>query len=117
MDVSSEYVKMCRAAKEIQDLWTPKLGDYCIDMGDTWIIGNDDTRKYVTWAKSHDTWLPRQDQLQDMMFTTKDITAMHIIAWLNSGGIKYNSLSMEQTTLKMVMYTKHGKEWNRSEWV
>ena len=80
MDKSKEYIEMCRKAEEIQGAWEP-------DRGDAYIIGGampGDKHFGITylgccWQKCEGckfeinelrydcTWLPRQDQLQDMV--------------------------------------------------
>ena len=60
MDTSKEYIEMCRKASEIQELWVVH-SDGC-DITIDWPSGELTGRKEVSVV-----WLPRQDQLQDMI--------------------------------------------------
>jgi len=89
MDMTVEYVNMCREAEEIQKLWNPKYGDFAYlpdimeyflgklkkvskghhsDMLKDWVIEdikkNKEIRKYFVW-------LPRQDQLQEILIQSR----------------------------------------------
>lgn len=110
MDKTEKYIKMCDCP-EIQD------GHKCDD-GD-----------YYYWESSHDTksiWLPRQDQLQDMVFTKwyqKDIVSnIHsFLLWCNKNWIWGTSNnerfdSMEQLWLGFVMHKLYSKRWNGEKW-
>jgi len=83
MDTTNEYIKMCKEAKDIQDKWEHDEGDFyaagehtCKDF--TYpelvngIIGecNPFNHKCACCNRSYYAeiwWLPRQDQLQDML--------------------------------------------------
>lgn len=80
-----KYIQMCRKAEEIQALWTPQKGDlfsyadYVYTIGDCSI--DTDTIKTIGCGccshsiinyqrekeKKNAIWLPRQDELQEMM--------------------------------------------------
>ena len=64
------YIEMCRKARQVQESWRPKVGDFCVDMGDLWYIHNDEKAKYVESVKENDTWLPIEEQLQTMIIAS-----------------------------------------------
>lgn len=78
MDTSIKYIEMCNV-KEIQDLWIPEYGDFYIDNHDTRrVIG---TRIEKEFSSDRPlpipfTWLPRQDQLQEIMKGTHTIGSL-----------------------------------------
>jgi len=84
MDTSETYIKMCEKAEEIQGIVKPhhtvcaawKLGDFVhFDDAVRVIIKEDNTIRDMTW-------LPRQDQLQEMVnLTTRNevLNGTHII--------------------------------------
>ena len=72
MDKSSHYIKMCESAKVIQKQWKPELGDFFVSMS----LGltsacqsiTSDLEKKASYLKTiKAVWLPRQDQLQEMV--------------------------------------------------
>ncbi len=96
MDLSPEFVEMCRQAKEIKEVWNPQIGDYVgsaykltkfegllvksnvrdSELIDTWFIlktnNNETTLKFVDDEISPESihYFPiyRQDQLQEMIW-------------------------------------------------
>ncbi len=116
MDTSKEYVKMCQLATEIQkDDFDIK--DFKHDISD----GNMIYPKYV--------WLPRQDQLQDMLKykVHKHFLAYKFALWCH-GGQEFGKIipahntgvdgdnSMEQLWLAFVMKENYDKKWNGKDW-
>ena len=83
MDNTPEYIEMCRKAKDIQASWELKFGDYYwfqdkIEIA-LWLQSPGNIIRhamYYQWElprKMVDcTWLPRQDQLQDMTFNLRE---------------------------------------------
>lgn len=63
MDISEEYVKMCKEAKEIQELWIPKEGDYT----DTGIVFPHELKYSIKYLKESAKWIPKIDQLFEMI--------------------------------------------------
>lgn len=69
-------------------------------------------------------WLPRQDQLQDMLddvFSNREIVPLtaklhdvcvHLIQKHN-----FRGRTMEQLWLAYIMHEKYGKTWNGQEWI
>ena len=82
--MDSEYILMCREAEEIQRLWKPRIGDV-IAPGDSGklIIGVREEENTILlqewgdknyWVNDYDVddpvvWLPRQEDLQELIFT------------------------------------------------
>ena len=80
MDTSKEYIKMCEKAVEIQALCQYREGDWYVDKkgvvgaieadledgycGDHWQTREGLVAEYNEWGER---WLPRQDQLQEMV--------------------------------------------------
>jgi len=126
MDISSQYIKMCEKAGEIQEI-APR--DQCSFLPFTtnayqlpYVLGSDGSF-WVKIPKSLGTfgvvWLPRQDQLQEMCEPPLDILLMEFWKWLPryDVGVKYTSL--EQLWLAYIMYKKYRKIWDeeRREWI
>ena len=120
MDTSKEYIKMCEKAEEIQKnkRWL-KAGDFCRNpySGDSHAIG-------TTVEKTDLIWLPRQDQLQEMVKqnSLNIIDLNYFVASIslflkqsNKDGELYYSL--EQLWLAFVMKEKYNKTWNGKEWL
>ena len=112
MDVSSEYIKMCERAEEIQKGWRPYMGDflYCPQICTIAI--------YSSEPKPHkdDIWLPRQDQLQEMVMGEKIWWKLNqsFWNWLWTKEDIVSNKSMEQLWLAFAMKEKYGKV---SKWV
>jgi hypothetical protein len=125
MDISKEYIKMCEKAVEIQRNWLlfgdyyhikNFKSDYCL-----FISGN---------PKKECIWLPRQDQLQDMIWYKAHVSAHGLLtACMHFGDIFYKKINsaafynrhifktMEQLWLAFVMREKFNKIWNGEDWI
>ena len=129
MDVSKEYIDMCRRAVEIQELWEPKSGDftYLADIQSVNIFA------YGQKKECSEIWLPRQDQLQGVVdwesrgengtyyqtYALKNWSSDQIYSMRYSNSDeafndKYDSL--EKVWLAFVMDEKYGKKWEDGEW-
>lgn len=105
MDNTQEYIKMCEKAVEVQDL-RPKHHT----KHDCWIT----VIEFESLGKEGWVWLPRQDQLQEMVSTHLDFLMGKISDfWGNTPGHG----SMEQLWLAFVMKEKYNKIWLENEWV
>ena len=126
MDTSEKYIEMCRAAEEIQKEWNPKIGDRYWLVGShhfgTTIVIDVDAMSSV-WSM----WIPRQDQLQDLLGDDLRDIAEGFYDYMTTGGYDYECPefndarckeygSMEQLWLAYVMETKYGKQWDDSSW-
>jgi hypothetical protein len=107
MDTSPEYIKMCEKAKEIQELW------HNIDRDENCFYA------FVPEAEESSIWLPRQDQLQEMVRQTNETSPElnqrfndHLYN-LHIGEDKY---SFELLWLIFVMREEYNKNWTGEEW-
>ena len=143
MDTTEKYIKMCEKAEEIQKKWKPIVGDYttwCADpkvriLGGTaykiWrmIYPEQEIMQYSLChphSLSNHVWLPRQDQLQEMVLPKETFNLawwnLHWMFhnWIIATEFKYENVSgMEQLWLAFVMKEKFNKAWNdeEEEWV
>jgi len=139
MDKSKEYILMCEKAVEIQELWNPDNAD-CVKgdfvgyikestkeaeyLDNTWkrqfsisrfCTNTESYGKYAWYLKEELIWLPRQDQLQEMI---KDKYESLYDLWDAFGYFFVNNDSyFEQGWLMFVMKEKYNKVWNGSDWV
>ena len=127
MDKSSYYIKMCESAKVIQKQWKPEFGDFFVSMSlgltsPCQLIAND-LEKKVSYLKTiKAVWLPRQDQLQEMVIekyaTPWDLTiAFSNVLMADNGSYFDNFDSMEKLWLAFIMFEKHKKKWKDGKWV
>ena len=63
-----------------------------------------------------DVWLPRQDQLQEMMNESKFILIERFYKFVNDNIPFCREKSMEQLWLVFVMKEKFNKMWNGKQW-
>ena len=138
MDTSKEYIKMCDC-EEIQNLWKPSVGDFqCSDEGLNLYI-----QQYTDWDKVNENlegwkegaiWLPRQDQLWNMLgdisfevykganVNPEGYGVSHYDSPYDSEPVwHFEGDSLEICLLKILMWEKHtalwtGTEWDRAHW-
>jgi hypothetical protein len=139
MDTSKEYIEMCKQAEEIQILhreiahqntmkW--KRGDFWTDLLHRKVFVVPDY--YDAWSDepeylhhpSECVWLPRQDQLQEMVggfdagwvdwFHWRNTVYPHM---QNPFSKEWRFTSYEQCWLAFVMKENYKKVWNGKEWV
>ena len=142
MDKSEEYIKMCEKAVEIQKLRKNKLiiGDYydlVVLEGDAIYIVDREyiDKKCLPWCQ-YSIWLPRQDQLQEVMWLSQRESCekatdgelqgwyfdlmkevFEVYEWYYNEEYDYNHFtSMEQLWLAFVMKEKYKKIWNGEDW-
>ena len=135
MDTSEQYVKMCGKAVEIQEGWEPFVGDFVngdypsiIKEWSTTSVRssaslypiNTTRGKWAWYEKGEMTWLPRQDQLQEIVLSAYGINNPRwaieaLIDVLGDEIEKFNS--HEQVWLGFVMRERHLKIWNGEEWI
>ncbi len=149
MDIYKEYIKMCKRAEEIQENWivnccdlvSSKYNNYVYQIleiegcffdskaykvrirRDDGVVGGDNTNNLI--------WLPRQDQLQDMVKQThpnpnkfteilQDLFGFTEFIWDEDGivnkDLAFEPQSFEQLLLAYVMETNYNKIWNKEEW-
>lgn len=135
MDTSEKYILKCGEAKEIQKLWKPLAGDFvtCDNPEDRRVViittGEIDLKKNPDFLdvifpfsygnnsdykrKDKMIWIPRQDQLQELIKRSDMTKALHQIyeaaefLWF-----KNKSGTMEQLWLAFIMKEKYNKIWN-----
>ena len=130
MDISKEYILMCEEAKEIQDLWNnPEVGDFTYNppysRWDSWVgcVGDKDCYLVKNTENGSSIWLPRQDQLQEMIVTLGMSSATFLQTMANKVWDSMQSCdyylqfkSMEQLWLGFIMFEKYNKKWNGKDW-
>ena len=128
MDTSETYIKMCEKAEEIQESkWSKRfpshlVGTYwqttkkqLIDLDGDFLAEIKDTDNI---SETRYVWLPRQDQLQDMI-TDRPMSGLLLdfrdsaLAFLWGDGLD----SMEQLWVAFVMKEKYNKVWNGEGWI
>ena len=135
MDTSETYIKMCDC-KEIQAIVKPvntianafRNGDWA-SVGGTEPYCLNDIPLANSMNRADIIWLPRQDQLQEMVVKGRTPTkaimdledAFHDYFCWDDGWIpsQYacSFTSMEQLWLAFVMKEKYNKMWNGEEWI
>ena len=130
MDTSETYINMCREAKEIQDGWVRGNGDFYyrdpeddVYVVDCLVSSEDIERGKYLWRRF---WLPRQDQLQEMLGLDNHSLMMKFCRFYNFN-LGYNSAdhniifincqSMEILWLLFVMEEKYNKQWDGDKWI
>ena len=127
MDQSSDYIKMCESAKVMQKQWKPDFGDFFVSMS----LGLtspcqpivSDLEKKKTYLKTiKAVWLPRQDQLQEMVIekyaTPWDLAIAFSNVLMGDNASYFDNFdSMEKLWLAFVMLEKYKKKWKDGEWV
>jgi hypothetical protein len=118
---------MCESIEEIQEQWQPEFGDFYVSMS----LGltspcqpiMSDLEKKVSYLKTiKAVWLPRQDQLQEMVIENYAMPWDLAIAFSNvlmSENASYFEKidSMEKLWLAFVMLEKYKRKWNDGEWL
>ena len=117
---------MCESAKVIQKQWKPDFGDFFVSMSSgrtspcqSIVSGLEKEMSYLKTIKA--VWLPRQDQLQEMVIEEYAMPWDLVIAFSNvlmADNSSYfdNFDSMEKLWLAFIMLGKHKKKWKGGEW-
>ena len=118
MDTSEQYIKMCAAAKEIQQNHKWIYGDCWSDDGKSVKIVLP-----LHFPVTNCIWLPRQDQLQAMVWAhtagTYNLVATKLFAFSDyweENGIPTEFISMEQLWLSFVQKELQNKVWDGKGW-
>ena len=135
--MDKEYIKMCDCP-EIQKLWDKSDGDFVYQDGGvdaiksrwwyqrpyfyTDMVGESDCWDEVG---SEAIWLPRQDQLQEMVAGVLEglqAKVQDVANWIHPRRADMPDYpkqceSMEQLWLAYVMKERFGKTWSGSEWL
>ncbi len=123
MDISETYIKMCEKAEEIQEVRHDGFeeGDCAYSMNDdgyTWLGSSHDS--YKRWED--DIWLPRQDQLQEMIGDfNKCLGMLHDFQCPEVNAYQQEWFeycqSMEQLWLAFIMHENYNKVWDKENWI
>ena len=125
MDTSTKYIEMCRAASEIQKAWEPAVCDWRTNSQKCMMLPHACRGNPLYVDKENDFWLPRQDQLQEMI-TGDDY--LYRTEFGNSSGALFEAItefahredcgeSFEMLWLIFVMERKFKKFWDGAAWV
>lgn len=134
MDISRQYFDMCSRAFELQETYIKldngffKKGDFFFEEQDqydpTHIIVGTGQEKLCNSKAYNITWLPRQDQLQEMVnnhdlkIIGHKMQPVSILAlfskWVfDPGLLMWVDISLEAMWLLYVMETVYSKAWNQ----
>ena len=127
MDTSKEYIKMCNCEEIQAD--KPKCLQFISNIyyGNTVLDINKVNPRLLSISDSDILdekciWLPRQDQLQDMikgewsMFFNSAHGFMIVIDDPDRTD-RYMAKTSEQAFLQFIMCKKYNKKWNGEEWI
>lgn len=138
MDKSKEYINMCEQAEEIQKLAPSEEDDrgygsffWNIEIKVMMLhhFDNDEGRNIIGGygdGRFKRVWLPRQDQLQEMLRGLKAFSFGNYYGefrnmleyWLGIQEEYGKQIqSFEQGWLVLVMHEKYNKMWNGKEWI
>jgi hypothetical protein len=127
MDKSSGYINMCVSAEKIQKQWKPEFGDFFVSMS----LGltsacqpiTSDLEKKKSYLKTiKAVWLPRQDQLQEMVIeryaTPWDLAIAFSNVLMGDNASYFDNFdSMEKLWLAFIMHEKYKSTWKDGDWV
>jgi hypothetical protein len=131
MDVSENYIKMCEKAAEVQDR-KPKNIEFTSNVyfGQLTLESRPVPHLFTIsdplLVDEDSVWLPRQDQLQEMViYKSEDKTLKYRMwmlvtefdIWKNGKGCSDTYESLEQLWLAFVMKENYQKVWNGEDWV
>ena len=123
MDISGTYIKMCEKAKEIQNKRLQHTNWDCDIENHYPHLAVDDEHDYWWREATKDVWLPRQDQLQEMVFPNMPYyQKLGLIYEAFKEGLAFNKDwilfpgSMEQLWLAFTMKQLYHKTWNSESW-
>lgn len=126
MDKSPGYIRMCGGAAEIQEQWRPDFGDFYVSMSldipspcQTVCSDLETHLSYLKTLKA--VWLPRQDQLQEMVMenhaTPWDLAIAFSNLLISDNSSYFDGFdSMEKLWLGFIMFNKYGRKWKDGEW-
>jgi len=125
MDTTKEYIKMCDC-EEIQKQRVKSNGDFEVrfknGVGTVEVYHHREITAH--YKPENHLWLPRQDQLQGMVFGPGQFLegvlacgqTQYLLDFVNSA-YSMVAASMEQLWLGFVMSVKYDKVWKDSQWI
>lgn len=121
MDKTDQYIKMIRKAPEIQEMRKRGARNEIIkDKNDFTVAFFPTENDRINHMEIDDYWLPRQDQLQEMItdngyFRFSLIELFYRFCMNMMDILRFTS--MEQLWLAFVMKTKYNKIWDGEDWI
>ena len=118
MDTSKTYIKMSEKAEEddLNRRYNWEMGDYWWDGYQIHINPKADFPHLSSTAAPRPIWLPRQDQLQEMVGGNLHYLIIDFFDWVrHENSVLYTS--MEQLWLAFVMKALYSKVWDGTEWI
>lgn len=142
MDLTDEFVDMCLKAKEIQEMWKPEEFDFIavkykknvhsekdvkikiVNHISTGVFDVEDMKLRVGDAYHWIAWIPRQDQIQDMIGEYphniynfyEHLTDPKDKNYDIDEGICKKIKSIEQIWLDYIMQSVFHKKWDGNDW-
>jgi len=119
------YIAMCLRATQIQEIWKPEAGDFVWDnAGSVYPLSANNVKYYHKDKERINkflNWMPRQDQLQDMVKPEPECAFNHVgqlVRWIDKN-VSYacSVMTMEQLWLTFVMSKNYDKKWEGEKWV
>ena len=120
--MNSDYIKMCKEAKEIQDIWLSGMGNpydrvvHIANCGNiignmNWAVINYTPQLYKEYELSDFIWLPRQEDLQRI---ADDILHLGIkdLGWNYYWFLEGDGSNLVDGWLEFVMVKCFNKTWN-----
>ena len=135
--ITENYIKMCEQAEEIQVKWKPQIGDTIKHKltKSTQLITLYDIETYSDdfYIEEKYTWLPTQEQLQEILLKGSDIFEEYdnVVSmiycfqlWLNSEFYGYymhkpypKGNILNELWLTFVMHECYNKVWSKGRWI
>lgn len=122
MDTSEEYIKMCDCP-EIQESWDADVGDYQFSRDRLFrpmnIVAVYDGGGWALLPRDANYgWLPRQDQIQRMLWGKFDNPIMKMSEFVDfmNKWLWLDFKTVEQQLLAFYLHEKHSKTWNGERW-
>ena len=125
MFMDNKYILMCQESTEIQELWKPKIGDKCFDIDDLNGLGVELVGEEDVFCNSQKDywegyiWLPRQEDLQEILLDKRGDGAGDIINdfysfIVDNEPLPYvsNREAISMFWLVFIMATLYQKKWD-----
>lgn len=112
MDTSKDYILMCDEAIPVQKGWKIQEGDHYSTMFSTGIVNSTTIHYFPQYGERNFTWLPRQDQIQNMIQKADVILLQKFVDWILTNWAIDISYTYEQLWLMYYMEIKQEMEWN-----
>ena len=137
--ITKNFIKMGEKAREIQELWKPKIGDWYLNLDRDVECVSLMGESIIKHHTKYHIWLPTQEQLQEMVLPIffKRYSTTHALRndpsfiyrmiiekfqrWINRSSPSFDKYmamfnSMNELWLAFVMHEKYHKIWTGEEW-